>query len=103
MFAANSVLGFGRKDVGERRQQVFDQKTGAGAGGRTSVQVGGGGSGVPGLHALRQQAADDAGQHVAGAGGGQVGGGGEVDRGLAVGRGDDGVGAFQQDDGVGAG
>ena len=67
-----------------------------------AVQPGAGAGGLPGRHALRQQPGDHAGQHVAGAGGGQPGRRRGVDRGAAVRRGDDRVGALQQHHRAGA-
>ena len=67
-----------------------------------AVQPDRGAGGLEGRHALRQQAGDEAGEHVAGAGGGEPRRGVVVDGGAAVGRGDHGVGPLEDDDGAAA-
>ena len=68
--------------------------------GAFAVQPHGGAGGLEGRHALRQQAGDEARQHVAGAGGGEPRRGVVVDGGAAVGGGDHGVRPLEDDDGA---
>ena len=58
--------------------------------------------GLEGWHSLRQEAGDEASEHVARTGSGQRRRGIFVDRGTAVGGGDHGVGTFEDDDGAAA-
>jgi len=92
----------GVKRVGEAGDHVLGDRAG-GAGGGSALQPDGGAGGLEGGHALREEGAGDAGEDVAGAGGGEGGGRGVLDRGAAVGGGDHGVGALEDDHGAGAG
>ena len=90
-----------RQTIAQQRRKQVRQVLGDQA--RTEARAGLGmqpdrGAGrLEGRHALRQQAGGDAGEHVAGAGGGQPGRGVGVDRGAAVGRRDHCVGPLEDD------
>ena len=60
-----------------------------------------GGGSLEGRHALREEAGDESGQHVASTGRGEPGRGIGVDRRAAVRRSDHGIGALVDDDGAG--
>ena len=56
-----------------RGQQILGDKPRAGDRRRRALQAGAGRGGLPWWHALRQQPGDEAGEHVAGAGGSEPG------------------------------
>ena len=89
---------------GERGGQIFDQVFGDEAGSdpprRVAVQPDGGRRRDEGRHALRQEAEDQAGEHIAGAGGRQFRRRAGVDRGAPIWRGDDRIAALQHDHGA---
>ena len=70
--------------------------------GGIAMEPDGGAGGFEGGHALGEQAGGEARQHIAGAGGGKRWRGIAVDRGAAIGAGDDRIGAFENDDRAGA-
>ena len=84
----------------ERGVDIFGGEPRTGAQTGVAVKPGGCRGGFERSQALSQEPADQAGENIARAGGGEEGAGVGVDDGAAIRGGDDGVGAFEKNDSV---
>src|SRR5262245_27794010 len=86
------------QDLRQELRQVLGNQAGPERGGGLAMKPSSGTGGLEARHALRQQAGDEAGKYIAGAGRREPGRRIGVDRRTAVGLRNDGVGSFEQHD-----